>query len=288
MRIFVVIATLGRPEITAKTVDSLYHQSRPADGVVVVSVSESDVVGVRNGRVDATLLLSERGLCRQRNTGLQYLQGKADVIIFLDDDFIMETHYIENVERIFTERLDVVGITGELIADGINSGGISFDAARALVEAATLPDVATERPRKALYGCNMVIRAAAADGLSFDEQLPLYGWQEDIDYTYQLARRGLLISTTSVAGVHMGVSGGRTSGVRLGYSQVANVVYLARKGTVPAEHWRGLVLGNLAANLVRSIRPEPNVDRRGRLKGNVLAMIDLVRGRIHPGRILSM
>jgi hypothetical protein len=28
--------------------------------------------------------------------------------------------------------------------------------------------------------------------------------------------------------------GGRTSGRRLGYSQVANIIYLRRKGTMPA------------------------------------------------------
>ena len=31
--------------------------------------------------------------------------------------------------------------------------------------------------------------------------------------------------------------------------------------------------------------PEPYIDRAGRLKGNFLALADLLRGQLHPGRI---
>jgi hypothetical protein len=39
---------------------------------------------------------------------------------------------------------------------------------------------------------------------------------------------------------------------------------------------------------VHSVRPEPFVDRRGRLRGNLLAVLDLVRGRTTPERILEL
>jgi len=38
------------------------------------------------------------------------------------------------------------------------------------------------------------------------------------------------------------------------------------------------------SNTVRSMRPEPFVDRRGRLPGNILALADLALGRINPER----
>jgi hypothetical protein len=76
--------------------------------------------------------------------------------------------------------------------------------------------------------------------------------------------------------------------VTLGYSQIANAVYLARKGTVPRSHLAHLVVKNLLSNSLRSLRPEPFVDRRGRLLGNILALADLVRGRISPERILAL
>ena len=37
-----------------------------------------------------------------------------------------------------------------------------------------------------------------------------------------------------------------------------------------------------------SLRPEPWIDRRGRLAGNLRALRDLVTGRLAPGRILEL
>lgn len=76
--------------------------------------------------------------------------------------------------------------------------------------------------------------------------------------------------------------------IRIAYSQIANPVYLLRKRTIPPRlAWR-LMLRNLAANLARSLWPEPYVDRIGRLRGNLAALADLARGCLHPGRVLEL
>jgi hypothetical protein len=116
----------------------------------------------------------------------------------------------------------------------------------------------------------------------------LYGWQEDIDFTSQLKRFGRVVGLTTLIGVHLGAKSGRESGVRLGYSQVVNPVYLMRKGTVPAKFALEMIGRNLAANTIKSIWPEPYADRRGRLKGNLLAASHLIRGRIEPEHILNL
>jgi hypothetical protein len=41
-------------------------------------------------------------------------------------------------------------------------------------------------------------------------------------------------------------------------------------------------------NALRAARPEPYVDRRGRLVGNALALRDLLIGRMTPERILQL
>mgnify|MGYP001171442738 CR=1 FL=1 len=41
-------------------------------------------------------------------------------------------------------------------------------------------------------------------------------------------------------------------------------------------------------NAVRSLAPEPHVDRFGRLRGNLLALWDLLRGRAAPARVLEL
>jgi GT2 family glycosyltransferase len=216
------------------------------------------------------------------------LEGRSDVVLFLDDDFVMEPGYVAAIEALFTEDPGLAGITGNLVADGVRHGGFTVEQALALIarDAAGLdPKVI---PRTALYGCNMAVRMSLARELRFDEALPLYGWQEDIDFTMRLARRGRLISSGRVTGVHLGVRGGRTSGRRLGYSQIANIVYLLRKGTIPTWLAARLLGQNFASNVLRALWPEPHIDRAGRLAGNMRALADLVLGRIDPRKIERM
>lgn len=287
MRLFVVVATVGRAALTRQTVDLLAEQTRPPDGIVVVGVGAADVAGVESARGAPEIAFAERGLCRQRNRGLELIAGRADIVTFFDDDFLPAADHLEQVAALFAEYPDIAGITGDLVADGIHGSGYALADAHALLRDAAPRDPAI-RQREALYGCNMSIRLAAAAGLRFDEALPLYGWQEDIDFTIQLGRRGRLVSTPRVTGVHLGTKGGRTSGKRIGYSQVANLVYLWRKGTMQPKLGERLLFNNLLANLVRSAWPEPHVDRRGRLLGNLVAIADLARGRIDPRRIERM
>ena len=175
-----------------------------------------------------------------------------------------------------------------IIADGINTPGYSVAQAVAMIAGDPSPPQVRLTPRTTLYGCNMALRLATLGDLRFDERLPLYGWLEDIDLTYRLSRRGTLISTEAIAGVHLGVKGGRTSGVRLGYSQIANPLYMLRRGTIPPGMAWERMTRNLAANVVRSIRPEPYVDRIGRLRGNLRAIADALTGRIDPERVLTI
>jgi GT2 family glycosyltransferase len=210
-------------------------------------------------------------------------------VIFFDDDFVPANDYVEAVEALMTRNPDIAGLTGVLVDDGIMHDPIGFEeAVRRLNVDKERPQASGQEPRKSLYGCNMAIRLAALGDLRFDEMLPLYGWMEDVDLTYQLGRRGRLVAGPELTGIHLGARSGRQPGRRLGYSQVANVIYLYRKGTMrPDIGWRQL-LKNLAANLILSIAPEAHVDRRGRLRGNLLAIGDLLLGRLDPRRIVSL
>ncbi len=283
MKLFVIVASIGRAELLAATIAHLSEQTRRPDGVLVVSVSDSDVAGVStNAPFPVEVIFADMGLPKQRNAGLRHVAGRAEIIVFFDDDFVPALTYLAELEALFEARPEVVGATGRVIADGIKSRGISFTEAVRLNAEDVPPAVPHERQMPALYGCNLSARASATEDLWFDENLPLYGWQEDVDFSYQLGQRGKLLLTDRLAGVHMGAKSGRTSGRRLGYSQIANPVYLLRKNTIPHRlAWR-LMIRNVAANAVRTLRPEPYIDRRGRLVGNLMAIRDFARGKLHP------
>lgn len=288
MRMHVIIPTTGRPGVVAKVVRRLARQTRAPDGVVVVGAEAQDVQGLEGALPQLLVMTAPKGLCRQRNAGINAVAGDCDVVVFLDDDFLPADDFLENAEALLAANADVVGLTGELVADGAQTGSLTFE------EAEHRLDIALERPPEVtrrtawLYGCNMVIRLRAVPELRFDEALPLYGWQEDVDFSSRLGRHGEMHRSHLLTGIHLGVRGGRTSGKRLGYSQVANVIYLRRKGTIRLLHGWRIMVCNVAMNLLGSIRPEPEIDRRGRLAGNGRALVDLVRGRLDPLRVLSL
>ena len=288
MRIHVVFATVGRADLLARTVDRMADQSRLPDGVVISATRPEDVQGVEKGRVDAEVLFGEKGLCRQRNRALRQLEGRSDLVVFFDDDFVPHNDYLAVIEQTFASDAGIAGATGDLLADGIHGDEIPFETAVAQLDGHALPPGGPMRRREALYGCNMAVRLVAAKDLTFDEALPLYGWQEDIDYTYQLSRRGRLVSGDRLTGIHLGTRSARSPGMRLGYSQVANLVHLWRKGTMQPKLGQRLLAQNLASNAVRSFFPEPHIDRRGRLLGNLLAIRDWMTGRIDPRRVETM
>lgn len=291
LRVAVGIATIGRPTILVQTLARIYGQTRIPDAVVVCAPSPQDVEGVEKAYPDAVLILGPRGLTRQRNAILRHLDG-FDVVIFFDDDFIPSAKYVAAAEAIMLLEPGVVMATGNVVSDGILGPGLSLDEADAALDAAVEEPAGRAQAEDVPngYGCNMCARldTLRRHGIRFDETLPLYGWLEDVDFGQQASRHGRVIRSDTLVGVHLGVKAGRQSGLRLGYSQIANPVYLARKGTCPWRRALFLMSRNVAANTVRSLKPEAWVDRRGRLAGNLLAIADLVRGRIDPRRVVSL
>jgi GT2 family glycosyltransferase len=289
LRVAIGIATRGRAAVLAETLAEIGRQRRAPDRVIVCHVSPADVAGVV-AAPGVEFLAAPAGLPRQRNAILD-AAGDCDVVLFLDDDFLPAPDYLAVTEAVFAARPDAVVTDGTVIADGAKGPGLSVAEGRALLAADRLPaDAMACAPHFNGYGCNMAVRMATvrAHGLRFDEALPLYAWYEDIDFTRRLGRHGAILRLQGARGVHLGVKSGRVPGRRLGYSQVANPIYLARKGSFPWSHALPSALRHLAMNAARVAWPEPHVDRAGRLGGNLLAVWDLLRGRASPERVLEL
>ena len=290
MKVAVGIATRGRPRLVREVLLDLARQRRKPDRTVVAYVGPEDIDEPVRG---VEYLISEPGLTTQRNAILDAL-GDCDVVVFFDDDFFCVPEYLAVTERIFEQEPDCVVTTGRVVADGANGAGYTMSQAHAVLRRFLVQESAASlmRTEKAFngYGCNMGLRLAPMreHGIRFDERLPLYGWYEDLDATRALGRHGSILKLNGARGVHRGVKAGRLPGVRLGYSQVANSVYLARKGTYPWSHALPSLLRHTAKNLVMSAMPEPWVDRWGRFRGNLLALSDWLRGRLDPRRILDL
>jgi GT2 family glycosyltransferase len=282
----VVLASAGRPELLAEAVATCNAQR----GVVFTGI-----VSVPDGRSlprDADALAGwrvvsgTRGLAAQRNAGMDALDD-LDVVAFFDDDAVLAPDYLARAVAFLLRHPDVQGITGRVLLDGATTGEISREAA-----ATALASTRAERgwrPTRELYGCNFVARLPAARRLRFDERLPLYSWLEDHDFARRLRIVGGLAQVDDCRMVHRAAaSGGRSSHQRLGYSQVMNPLYLARKGSFPVWLATQQIFRPVAKNVALSTTGSATQWRRERLRGNVLAARDAIRGRITPERIVDL
>jgi glycosyltransferase involved in cell wall biosynthesis len=290
MKIGVVVATLGRRQEAEDLAHDLTNQSEPPDSVVFCVIDDAD--GPQNLSLHTMCVVGcdRKGSCAQRNVGIDVVVDSCDVIVFMDDDFVPARDYFEQLRRFLALHPEAAGVTGEILADGATGPGLARDEALFLLSDSGSGGNSDRgfRERRGLYGCNMAVRTRALGELRFDEAMPLYGWLEDLDLSTRLSRRGKLYHVHALKGVHRGVKRGRTSGIRFGYSQIANPVYLLLRGRIPMHYAAANLLRNLAANSIGVVRPEPWVDRSGRLKGNAIGIWDMLRGRLRPGRILEL
>lgn len=287
----VAIATAGRRDILTQTIAFMNNQSRKPDEFLVCPARPDDVdlEGLRRYDGAIQIVSGSVGSSHQRNAMIA--ASKADVMVFFDDDFLPSASYLAEVEALFARDPRVMVATGHVIDDGALGPGLEIEQGAAILARDDFRGPFTVTPTFNGYGCNMAIRLAPTrrNAIRFDENLPLYAWLEDVDFSRQMAAHGIVVHATQLRGVHLGTKkAGRSPGRRLGYSQIANRIYIQRKGNMNVfQVWDGNIR-NFCANLFKSLNPEPWVDRRGRLSGNLLALKDLITGKLDPKKILDL
>ena len=291
-RIFIGIVTTGRREQLGRTLAQLGRQIRRPEKIIVCPASpeDFDLADANHARAPLQVVSAGRGICAQRNAVMRAAES-ADILVFFDDDFYPAHDYLAHVAEIFEREPEVVMATGWPEVDG--TVGPSVDHGEALDHLAGYSrrvGPVYVCPISNGYGCNMALRMAVvrAHALAFDERMPLDGWLEDVDFSGRLAPYGHIVASNGLRGVHLGNKAGHDSSLRLGYSQIANPLYMLRKGSVSSRVATSQILSHVSSNLMRSLRPEPWVDRRSRLRGNVLAARDLLTGKLAPENILRL
>lgn len=281
--IAVIVATKGRPECVQPFLQALDSQTCKPRHVIYVITSQRDIPdGIDNLGLAVNVIVSSAGSSLQRNRGIDRIQSEAEILIFFDDDFLPASDWIENCCTIFSAFSDVAGLSGMVLKDGAITGPITWAEGRDLLTTYKMPTTPRVQDIASTYGCNMAFRSSDVGDERFDERLVLYGWMEDNDFSRRISRRGRLVTSDTLVGVHLSIQRGRVSGKRLGYSQVVNPVYLARKGSLPWSEAVTTILRPVCANLLKSLRPEAHIDRRGRLIGNLLGFGELMRLRSRP------
>lgn len=300
----VIVATKGRPKEAYVLLDYLARQTKKADRIIIVGSEQADIEGLEQHALTLTgvvdIHVDNIGSCRQRNAGLDYFEAYLDksnvndwLVTFFDDDFRPADDWLQLCAEAMCHDPTLMGISGRVLADGIHGDGYSEAQVKDFLSGTVSP---IDNPFSgevgitidSLYGCNMALRGRIASQERFDENLPQYGWLEDTDYSARFLRHGHLAFYPKCKGVHKGNSSGRTDGIKFGYSQIANPLYLIDKGTLNKQKGYQLMSKNIASNILRTITMNRRKDYKGRLLGNYKAALDLCKAKCHPSNINQM
>jgi glycosyltransferase involved in cell wall biosynthesis len=291
VRTTVIICSANRPNVLSETVASLIQgQSVPACEIIV-SLSNQDHVteNTRKHSSVRVVLSRTQGLTIQRNAAAKLVQ--TPYTLFLDDDVEIAPNFIESMERLLDTVSDAIAATAFVVVDGAQ-GDEGLDRKSARSAAVNYVRRRDNYDYDELYGCNLFVRTRIFAEVLFDERLPLYAWLEDLDFSTNCLRFGRTIRNTETCVAHLAAPAGRFSGLMFGYSQIVNPFYLWRKNGKPGlshvviAHWCVHIARNLRRTLTKI--PSDRTDRKGRLRGNMIALCHLVVGKVDPSYILQL
>lgn len=289
MKTTVVICSANRASILAETVSALVNGQLGTASEIVISVFDPEHVAenTRTNPAVRVVLSKKQGTSVQRNVAAKLV--RTPYTLFLDDDVELAPNFIKSMESLLDNTADAVAATGFLVVDGARMRReIDRELARSYICSYTREIGNYDHEE----GQNLFVRTSLFKNVLFDENLPLYGWLEDLDFATNLLRYGRIIMNTDTCFAHLAAPTGRTSGLRYGYSQVMNPLYLWKKNGKPGlahvvfRHW----LMHCAINLRRTLLkvPSDRADGPGRFRGNMIALSHLLTGRIDPSYILEL
>ncbi|AEC51975.1 putative protein Glycosyltransferase, family 2 [Pyrococcus sp. NA2] len=243
MRISIIISTLyKRPKELKECLESIIRQTvKPMEVIIINSSSNDSWESVKSefenifnkmrsvGIVVKHITLPNASLPHARNTGAKL--GKGEILLFLDDDVILERDYIENLIKVYEEYPNAMGVQG-FITNRINPNNplIRFSFLKFLWWLLhrgyyevnghkQLPSLFEILPykltrvikRESFSGTNMSYRRKVFEILEFDERLKRYATGEDKDFSYRVHKLfpGSLYQTPHAKLIHKEAPGGR-------------------------------------------------------------------------------
>lgn len=256
-QVSVIVPTLNRRADLLEFCASLRAQTvRPHELIVVDAGQVPDmeqalVEALAGSGIGLTYRRSKAGTSLQRNVALELVQG--DYVLLCDDDLLLEPPYIErSLEAMATPMQPPVGcVLGTFSSPGRPKGWRQryfrvfrmthaaagdrphmsrIGSVRWLAEPSRVVRIPAASGGRTLY------RAACFEGERFDEFLPGYTLNEDVELSYRIAKRWSIVQTPHARCYHKRSGEGRVDYgdrvSRLIYSQFYFFWKHVRKGPV--------------------------------------------------------
>lgn len=260
-----------RPQSLESVLNALAHQTAKADEIYIIDGSTDDLTEIIVVTKFSELNIKyvqvapeQRGLTKQRNVGVALAKDKYDVIIFLDDDVIPESTFLENLLLTF-KNPEVIGadglITNEcrwfpiidinklpantMVCDGFYQtlslrdrirkiiGLFPLDTQPGITPAyghgkSALPPSNKQYEVDHLMGCMMAYKSSLFNHIGFSTYFEGYGLYEDYDFSLRAGKFGKLITNTAARLEHHHAPSGRPNTYKYGKMVVRNGWYVWR------------------------------------------------------------
>ena len=243
-KISIIIPTLGREKELKKCIDSLKKQTLKCFEIIVVSKKKIKQAGIK------TIIQKGKGASNARNIGIA--EAKEDLLLFLDDDVILEEDYVEQLMKFWSkyEKRKIGGVTGKItnstqsalktsfVGKLMKSYAKIFEISGFFTStvkigkiykngftASNFDKIDKIQETDFLSGCNMLVSKKILEKhkILFDETLIGNCYFEDVDFSFSIKEKGYLIFAISFAKLqHVESSTTRANLAKLKYYYLIN------------------------------------------------------------------
>ena len=214
-KISVIICTKNRMQEVTKCIESVLTQTLLPDEIVIIDGSDTEALNLeikRRFNVEKIVYIhSKPGYTYQQNIGIEASSG--DIIIFLDDDVILDKDYIKNIIYVFDNDFGkkVGGVSGEIIAETqddnlvkrifkfgfqilitmfflsrYGDGKFQLSGLPKVIKSGSVDKITNI---EYLHGCDMAFRREVISEFRFGDDLPGYIGGADDDISYRISRK---------------------------------------------------------------------------------------------------
>jgi glucosyl-dolichyl phosphate glucuronosyltransferase len=211
--ISIIIPTYNRAADLNETLRTIFDQSVKANEIIIVDDSDNDDTESLVKRLNQ--IFQPKNLIYIKNEGIKSIpaarnagvrKAKGDIVVFLDDDAILDKNYLLGIREVFETNPNALGAQGWMVQE--RHKGIFNDLLRATAKAfflghtgvnecrafsstnVTYPSILDRIiPCQWLHGCNFSFLREVFEEFSFDEKLEEYAWKEDLDFSYRIHKK---------------------------------------------------------------------------------------------------
>jgi len=291
-KISVIIPTKNRSSEVIDCLNSIATQKLLPNEVLVIDSSDTKILKNKLNEkkinsIEITYINIRSSLAEARNIGAEHSLG--DIIMFLDDDVVLDADYIKQIIDVFNMIPDkkIGGVTGKVKIRGkdkifkyarfYNIYAILFFLRRygngrflpSGMQTYIRPNFNKIIECEYLHGCNMTFLKKVFIEFKADNNFSGYSVGEDADISYRVSKKYKNIFTPYAKLIHNKSQSARSNNHTLARMEIINAYYLFKKN-FPQDFrhrfafWWSIV-GVLFLEVIRS-----NLDRDdARLKGTI-------------------